>query len=69
MRAAVATSSLGWWIAAGAALTLAVVFALWSRRPRLAFDGRNLLLYIRNGLAIRVPVSYTHLTLPTNREV
>ncbi len=56
MRAAVATSGLGWWIAAGAALALAVVLVVWSRRPRLAFDGRNLLLYIRNGSAIRVPI-------------
>lgn len=56
MRAAVATSSLGWWIAAGVALLVAVLLAVWACRPRIGFDGRRLLLYIRNGSAIAVPI-------------
>lgn len=56
MRGAVATSGLGWWIAAGVALLVAVVLAVWARRPRIGFDGRSLLLYVRNGSAIRVPI-------------
>ncbi|MBA4018800.1 MAG: hypothetical protein C0483_16655 [Pirellula sp.] len=58
MRGAVAPSGLGWWIAAVAALALALVLFMWSRRPRLAFDGRSLLLYIRNGSAIAVPIEF-----------
>ena len=39
--------------------------------PRRAFPRHALVLHNRNVVTLRVvrPVSYTHLTLPTNREV
>jgi hypothetical protein len=47
---------LGWTL--GAAVAAGAVLALWlaSRRPRLAFDGRSLLLRVRQGPPVAVPI-------------
>lgn len=47
---------LKWWIAAIVAASAAVSLWLASRRPRIAFDGRRLLLRVRTGSPVEVPI-------------
>lgn len=47
---------VGWWIATVVAALAAVCLWLASRRPRIAFDGRRLLLRVRSGAPVAVPI-------------
>ena len=51
-----------------AAVPLAIGGRPWEARPIFAFSQEVAKLGVRAGMTLR-PVSYTHLTLPTNREV
>ena len=47
----------------------ALVFSLWVALPILGSPGLYALYVLSSVVVTLVPVSYTHLTLPTNREV
>jgi hypothetical protein len=56
VAAIVSSHPFGWSIAAGVAAFVTLALWLASRRPRLAFDGRRLLLQVRAGSPVAVPI-------------